>query len=150
MSDYDKEVEATRAYNQPILDAFQAWLTEAGLADKTIRGHVENIDFFTEYLVYYDEPLKRLDEADAGDVVTFLTSWFPRKAMWASESSIKANIASFKKFFQWLGETGRTSPETTGEVLTMLKEERDEFLRAVEEYEKFLDEWDDDSFTVMS
>ncbi|MEW5956533.1 MAG: site-specific integrase [Chloroflexota bacterium] len=141
-SDYDQQVEAIRAYNQPILDTFQAWLTETGLADKTVRSHVENISFFTEYLVYY-EPLKRLDEAGAGDVDTFLTSWFPRKAMWASESSIKSNIASFKKFFQWIGKTGRVSTKTTTEVLTMLKENRDEFLRAVEEYEKSLDEWDD-------
>jgi len=143
MSDYDKEVEAIRAYNRPILDAFQSWLTEAGLAEKTIKGHVENIDFFSEYLVYY-EPLNRLDEADAGDVDMFLTDWFPRKAMWASESSIKSNIASFKKFFQWMGQTGRMSTETTAEILTMLRENRDEFLNAVEEYEKSLDEWDDD------
>jgi site-specific recombinase XerD len=142
MKDYDKEVEAIRAYNQPILDAFQAWLEQAGLAEKTVRNHVENIDFFTEYLVYY-EPLERLDEADAGDVDSFLTDWFPRKAMWASESSIRSYLVSFKKFFKWMEETGRTSPETTAEVLTMLKEDREEFLGAVEGYFKSLDEWDD-------
>lgn len=80
MEDYDQQVKAIRAYNQPILDAFQASLEQARLADKTIRGHVENVDFFTEFLVYY-EPLKRLDEADEGDVYTFLSDWFPRKAM---------------------------------------------------------------------
>lgn len=141
MNDYDKEVEAIRAYNRPILDAFQTWLAEGGLADKTIRSHVENIDFFTEYLVYY-EPLRRLDEADAGDVDSFLLDWFPRKAMWASESSIKSYLASFKKFFQWLGESGRVSNETVAEVLTLLKENRDEFLGAVEAYGRALDEWD--------
>jgi len=57
----------------------------------------ENIDFFTEFLVYY-EPLKRLDETDETDISSFFLDWFPRKAMWASESSIKFNLASFKKF----------------------------------------------------
>lgn len=143
MDDYDQQVEAIRAYNRPILAAFQTWLTAARLADKTIRGHVENIDFFTEFLVYY-EPLRRLEEADEGDVFEFLSSWFPRKAMWASENSIKANIASFKKFFEWMGQTGKMSEETVGEILTMLKEDRDEFLGAVEAYEQALDEWDDE------
>ena len=48
LDDYDKEVEAIRAYNQPILDAFQGWLKAAGLADRTINNHVENIDFFED------------------------------------------------------------------------------------------------------
>lgn len=87
--DYDKEVEAIRVYNQPILDAFQAWLKTSGLADKTIKNHIDNIDFFTEYLTYY-EPLYRLDEANEGDVTSFLLDWFPRKAMWASVSSTKS------------------------------------------------------------
>ncbi len=131
-NDYDKQVEAMRAYNQPILDAFQAWLKEAGLARKTIKNHVDNIDFFTEYLVYY-EPLKRLDEANDDDVFTFLSSWFPHKAMWANITNVKSYLASFKKFFKWMGETERISNETVTEVLDTLKENKDEFLDAVDD-----------------
>ena len=43
-------------------------------------------------------------------------------------------MASFKKFFQWMGETGRVPPETVEDVLSTLKEVRDEFLASVEEY----------------
>ncbi len=128
---YDAQVQAIRAYNQPILDDFRAWLEQSGLAEKTVRNHVDNIDFFTEYLVY-QEPLEKLDEVDGSDVWMFLGDWFPRKAMWASESSVKSNMASFKKFFQWMGETGRVSPETLDDVLSTLKEGRDEFLEAAE------------------
>ena len=128
---YDARVQAIKAYNQPILDDFRAWLEQSGLAEKTVRNHVDNIDFFTEYLVY-NEPLEKLDEADGSDVWMFLGDWFPRKAMWASESSVKSNMASFKKFFQWMGETGRVSPETLDDVLSTLKEGRDEFLEAAE------------------
>ncbi len=131
-NDYDKQVEAIRTYNQPILDTFQAWLKEAGLVRKTIKNHVDNIDFFTDYLVY-DEPLKRLDEADDDDVFTFLSSWFPRKAMWANETNVKSYLASFKKFFKWMGETERISDETVTEVLYTLKEHREEFLEAVDD-----------------
>lgn len=130
---YDEQVQAIQAYNQPILDAFRAWLEQSGLAEKTVKNHVDNIEFFTHYLVYY-EPLEKLDEADGSDVWMFLSDWFPRKALWSSVTSVKSYLASFKKFFQWMGETGRVSPETVADVLSTLKEGRDEFLEAVAEF----------------
>jgi site-specific recombinase XerD len=129
---YDAQVQAIQSYNRPILDGFRAWLEQAGLAEKTIKNHVDNIDFFTHYLVYND-PLEKLDEADGSDVRMFLTDWFPRKALWASVTSVKSYVASFKKFFQWMGETGRVSLEIVADVLATLKEGRDEFLEAVAE-----------------
>ncbi len=125
---YDERVQAIRAYNQPILADFRARLEQSGLSEKTVKTHVDNINFFTNYLVYH-EPLKKLNEADSEDVWMFLADWFPRKAMWASATSVKSNIASFKKFFQWMGETGRVSPATVAGVLHTLKEDRDTFLR---------------------
>lgn len=130
---YDEQIKAIRAYNQPILEDFQAWLKQSGLSEKTIRSHVFNISFFTEYLVYY-EPLKKLDEAGSGDVWSFLANWYPRKALWSSRGGVKSNMASFKKFFQWLGETGSISPETVAAVFSTLKEGREEFLASVDEY----------------
>jgi site-specific recombinase XerD len=124
---YDARVRAIRVSNQPILDDFEAWLEQSGLSEKTVKTHVSNIDFFTNYLVYY-EPLKKLDEAREGDVWMFLADWFPRKALWASATSVKSYLASFKKFFRWMGETGRVSPETVADVLDTLKEDRGEFL----------------------
>lgn len=131
-SDYDVRVRAIQAANQPILNAFEVWLEQSGLSEKTIQIHVSNIDFFTNYLVYY-EPLKKLDEANSGDVWMFLDDWFPRKALWASITSVTSYLASFKKFFRWMGETGRVSPQTVTDVLEILKEERGTFLRNVAE-----------------
>jgi site-specific recombinase XerD len=130
---YDARVRAIRASNEPILADFRIWLEQSGLAKKTVKTHVDNIDFFTNYLVYH-EPLKKLNQAESDDVWMFLADWFPRKAMWASATSVKSNIASFKKFFQWIGETGRVSPETVAGVLTTLKEDQDTFLRNVDYY----------------
>jgi len=131
-SDYDVRVRAIQAANQPILHAFEVWLEQSGLSEKTIQIHVSNIDFFTNYLVYY-EPLKKLDEANSGDVWMFLDDWFPRKALWASITSVTSYLASFKKFFRWMGETGRVSPQTVTDVLELLKEERGTFLSNVAE-----------------
>ena len=132
LDDYDAQVDAIQKHNAPILASFQTSLAHAGLARKTVKNHVDNIDFFTEYLVYY-EPLKRLDEADEGDISAFLLDWFPRKALWASVSNTKQYLASFKKFFQWMGDTQRIAPEVVEDVLTTLKEEREDFLDAVDD-----------------
>ena len=131
MNDYDQQVEQIQAYNKPILKAFEAWLDESW-TPKTVKKHVDNIDFFTDYLVYY-EPLLRLDEATDSDVFTFLSSWFPRKALWASTSNMKAYISSFKKFFKWMKDTGRMDAQVVKDILSTLKEERDEFLEAVDD-----------------
>ena len=130
-NDYDQQVEEIQAYNKPILEAFEAWLAESW-TKKTVKKHVDNIYFFTDYLVYY-EPLRRLDEATESDVFTFLSSWFPRKALWASTSNMKAYISSFKKLFKWMGETKRMDAEEVEAIFYTLKEERDVFLEAVED-----------------
>lgn len=126
---YDQQLEAILAYNQPLLDRFHDWLAHSGISLKTIQSHKDNIAFFATYLVYYD-PLQRLDEATSGDVWMFLADWFPRKALWASEASVRAYLASFRKFFRWMGDTQHVAPEEVTAVLTMLKDERDTFLRA--------------------
>src|SRR5437763_15704708 len=110
---YDARVQAIRTSNQPILDAFRTWLKQSGLSEKPINNHVDNIDFFTHYLVYYDDPLKKLDEADGSDVWMFLTDWFPRKARWASPTSSKRNSLLSKRSTNEHGmpETGRVPPE---------------------------------------
>lgn len=131
MNAYDQKVKKIRAHNQPILDEFQSWLENAGLVSKTVKNHVDNIEFFAEYLVYY-EPLYELDEADSGDIYGFLADWFPRKAMWASESSTRSNMASFRKFFKFLRESERIDREIEDEVRETLKENKEKFLEAVE------------------
>ena len=130
MSDYDQEVEKIRAINQPILEEFQSWLKKSGLSAKTVKNHHENIDFFAEYLVYY-EPLYGLDEGDGGDVQAFLLDWYPRKAMWASAANTRSYMASFRKFFKFLAETNRIEHTTVDEVRETLKENKEDFLDAV-------------------
>jgi site-specific recombinase XerD len=130
---YEQRVQAIHLANQPILDGFEHWLVQAGLSEQTIRDHVDNMRFFSRYLLLYAYSLRRLDEATEGAVYDFLEDWFPRKALWASVSSMKVYLASFKKFFKWMGETGLVAPETVEDVFSTLKEDRNLFLRKVAE-----------------
>lgn len=132
MNEFEKQLAEIKKYNQPILDGFQAWSEKSNLSAKTIKQHITNIEFFAEYLVYY-EPLQKLNEADEQDVSSFLMDWYPRKAMWASESSTKSYMSSFKKFFSYMVETEQISPDIALEVKDTLKEYKDDFLDAVSE-----------------
>jgi site-specific recombinase XerD len=132
---YEQRVQAIQLANQPILDGFETWLRQSGLSEPTIRAYVDNMRFFSRYLLLYAYSLRRLDEATEGSVYDFLEDWFPRKALWASVSSMKVYLASFKKFFKWMGATGLVSPERVEDVLATLKDDRNFFLRKVaEEY----------------
>ena len=51
--------------------------------------------------------------------------------MRASESSMKSNMASFRKFFKFLSESNRGDDDTEIEVRDSLKENKDELLDAV-------------------
>ena len=130
---YEQRVQAIQGANQPILDGFEHALRQSGLSEHTIKAHVDNIQFFGRYLHWYGYSLLRLDEATEGDVYDFLEDWFPRKALWASVSSMKVYLASFKKFYTWMGESGLVAPETVEDVRSTLKDSRNLFLRKVAE-----------------
>ena len=84
-------------------------------------------------MLLYAYSLRRLDEASEGNVYDFLEDWFPRKALWASVSSMKLYLASFKKFFTWMGATGLVAPQTVEDVRSTLKDSRTLFLSKVVE-----------------
>ena len=130
---YEQRVQAIQLANQPILDGFEHWLKQAGLSEQPIKEHVDNMRLFSRYQLWYGYSLRRLDEATEGDVYDFLEDWFPRKALWASVASMKVYLASFKKFFKWMGESGLVAPETVEDVLATLKDSRTLFLRKVAE-----------------
>jgi len=43
----------------------------------------------------------------------------------------QSNLATFNKFFRWLGATSRVSPDTVAAVVDTLREDRAHFLAAV-------------------
>jgi hypothetical protein len=49
----------------------------------------------------------------------------------ATPTGVVSHYVSFKRYFQWLGETGRASPERVAAVASVLKQRRAEFLAAV-------------------
>ena len=75
---YEQRARAIQLASQPILDGFESWLKQAGWSEETIKDHVDNIRFFTKYLVCYTHSQHRLEEATDSDVYWFLADWFPK------------------------------------------------------------------------
>jgi hypothetical protein len=95
MDDYEKYEQACkkiRKDNENLLNEFEVWLKSSGLSDKTVNNHLSYIDFYVNEHLLYEDATEAKD--GAGAIGMFLGYWFIRKAMWASQSSIKSNATS--------------------------------------------------------
>ena len=130
---YEQECERIRTENDKLLEEFADWLSAKGLAGKTIRRHCENIDFYVNHFLLYEDA----EEAREGvlHVDMFLGYWFIRKAMWASQSAIKSNAASLKKFYTFMHEKGKVTKEELDGLKRDIKEGMPEWLGTMGRYD---------------
>ena len=132
---YEAKVKKIRGMNQIHLTEFGAWLREKGLTEKTIKNHITNVDFYINHFLVRDDALKAT-EGCSELVGSFLGYHFIRKAMWASCAQIKANAASFKKFYAFMVEKGEVKQEKYNEFLAIIKEEMPEWLETMKMLEE--------------
>lgn len=138
MSDYEQyeaDCEKIRTVNKQLLTEFEDWLESSGLSPKTIRNHINNIDFYINQYLLYEDAVEAPDGVSGGNVGMFLGYWFIKKAMWASKSSIKGNATSLKKFYTFLLEKGLIDKDDLQELKETIKEGMDEWLATVERYD---------------
>lgn len=140
LEQYEIECEKIKESNVVLLSEFANWLRDSGLSDKTVKTHIDNIDFYINvYLLAEDAttPQEGIEDVDM-----FLGYWFIKKAMWASAASIKSNVASLKKFYRFLQEREMVDKESLDSLLEIIKEEMPSWLETLERY-------DDSSITDM-
>ncbi len=135
---YEADCQKIRKANHELLTDFESWLESSGLSEKTINNHVSNIDFYiNEYLLYEDA----VEAKDGVDMVSnFLGYWFIKKALWASQSSLKSNAGSLKKFYTFLLEKGLINKDDLRELKETIKEEMSEWLETLKRYDDPLSE----------
>lgn len=133
--DYEKWERACRKIrkeNEKLLDGFSDWLQGKGLGGKTVGKHVGNVDFYiNHYLLYYGATPAKDGAVHAGG---FFGEWFIRKAMWASERSIKQTAAGLKKFYRYMYEAGLVEDLDLLYLQDTLKEGMPDWLAAVRRY----------------
>jgi len=131
--DYEYRCNLIREENQAVLESFESWILGKGLSKSTAQKHKENIDFYINEFLLYEGPKHAAEGVD--EVGMFLGYWFIRKAMWASESSIKSYAASLKKFYDFLSERGEVDLAEVKDMKTRIKEELPEWLATVGRYD---------------
>jgi hypothetical protein len=137
---YEIDSERIRESNKELLKGFELWLGASKLAAKTIAGHIQNMDFYINDYLLYDDVIEPQDGID--EVSDFLGYWFIKKAMWASASSIKSNAASLKKFYTFLYEQKLVSKADLDSLKETIKDEMPDWIDTVARY-------DDPSLTDM-
>ncbi len=136
MEKYDAALRNNKKRNKKFLQEFEAWLKEKKLAPKTINKHIGNMSFYlNSFLNYYD--IVKMEDG-INEVYSFLNDWFIHKCMWASETSIKENASSIKKFYQCMSEKGYISEENYKDLCYELKENMDIFLDSLREFDSGL------------
>ena len=126
MDDVDALMNKIQSQNKKVLDDFEEYLKNSGLTSKTISKHLDNIDFYINVYLLYDEfvsPDKGYDRLD-----DFFGYFFPRKAMWSSPNSVKENITSLKKFYKYLNEFSFITNANLKEMNNSIKEEKEHWL----------------------
>ncbi len=124
--DFEKEAEEIRAENKVLLHGFGEWISVSGLKEKTVRKHMQNVDFYINDYLLYDDCTCAKDGVSSLNV--FFNWFFPRKAMWSSKASTKEITASLKKFYKYLTEQGIVDALDYQLLLSMIKEEMSEWL----------------------
>ena len=130
---YEADCEKIRDANGSLLNQFSEWLEASGLSKKTMRNHCGNIDLYINDFLLYEEAIEAKDGVD--EVGMFLGYWFIRKATWASQSSIKSNATSLKKFYTFMNEQGLVEKDALTELKERIKEDMPDWLATLRRYD---------------
>jgi len=130
---YEKDCERIRKDNEKILSEFEKWLSDKDLSKKTIANHCNNVDFYINEFLLYEEAIEASD--GLYEIGYFLGFWFIKKAMWASKSTIKGNATSIKKFYEFMLDKGKIDKEDYIELKEVIKNNMQEWLDTMDRYD---------------
>ncbi len=131
---YDEEAnEKIEKKNNEYLELFENHLIRQGLNTKTIRKHLENIDFYINEFLLREEPLE-MENGCGEKIDEFLGDFFIRKAMWSTPNTIKSTSASIKKFYKFMSESDVVSKDDYRNLCEIIKGNIEFWLEDCEEY----------------
>ena len=138
--EWEDEIEKIKKHNNNLLSDFEEWLKSKDLKPKTIRNHIDNVEFYANGFLLRYEPIPV--EKGALEIGSFLGDYFIRKTSWSSKYTINENIASFKKFYTFLNEIGETSNSELTDMKELIKDEKTDWIEEVVNYwDNIEDDW---------
>lgn len=117
--DYSEEsIKKIKKENQEYLDIFERSLKNKKLAAKTIKIHLENIDFYLNEFVA-EHYQKGFNEAHLylDDFYFYLL----KNCLWATSEQIKGVAASMKKFYKSMQDNNIISNAALSEITENIK-----------------------------
>jgi hypothetical protein len=118
--EYEKLCKAQQEKNEEYLGIFERDLMTAGLNQKTIRRHLNNIDFYINTYLLREEPLE-MAEGCSYTIDMFLGYFFIHKCMWSTPGTIKSTAASIKKYYKCMNEHGYVSKDGYKDLCEIIK-----------------------------
>lgn len=114
----EKEIKKLKEENQKYIEIFEKYLKEKKLSEKTIKIHLENIDFYLNDFVadHYVAGFK-----NAHLYLEDFYAYLIQKCIWATPAEIKGVAASMKKFYKCMLENKVISKMDYSEQVDSIK-----------------------------
>lgn len=125
-----KELDIISKDNASYLHLFEADLH--GLAPKTIKRHLQNVDFFLNTYLVFDESNPLTMEEGVNAIDDFLGYFLEEKTYFA-ESTKRSFVASLRKFYKSMAKHGKITPEQYEDVVESLQDGGAEYKELLEE-----------------
>ena len=130
--EYEGLCNNIRDDNEKHLKTFQLQLEEKALSEKTIQSHLFNVRLYLNDFLLYNEAISMWNGYIYVD--EFLGSFFIRKCMWSTPSTIKSTAASLKKFYKCMMECGEVEKEDYRQLCQIVKENTEEWCEVCRDY----------------
>lgn len=132
--EYEKKCEEIRERNEDYLEEFWEDLVSAGLKEKTIKRHYQNVDFYINTYLLREEPLEMMHGTNPFYIGDFLGYFFIRKCMWSTPSTVKSTAASIKKFYKSMVQRGYIDESDYRYLVETIREDIDQWMDDCEAY----------------
>ena len=143
-AEYEKKVEAIQFANKALLEEFSEYLTRKGLTPKTINIHINNVEFYINEYLCYEDALEAKD--GFGELGMYFGDFFVRKASWSSCAQLKSNAASIKKFYAFMLEKGEITKDKYDRLIDSIKDRMEDWLSNMQLYIDDPDAYYDDIY----
>ena len=132
--EYEQKCDEIRMRNAAYLDEFEEDLLNAGLKERTIIRHYQNVSFYIDIYLLREEPLEMKHGTASFKIDDFLGYFFIRKCMWSTPGTIKRTAASIKKFYSSMLQRGNIDESDYRELIETIKDNMAGWLEDCEAY----------------
>lgn len=129
-TDYENQCKVICKQNSSYLNIFEADLQ--GLAPKNIKCHLQNVDFFLNTYLLFDEA-NQLSMQDGVNAIDDFLGYFLEEKTYFTDSTKRSFVTSLRKFYKSMLAHGKITPEQYEDVVESLNDGGAEYKALLEE-----------------